>query len=193
MAKSAGTKLMAHYCEAGSQEKIQKHLLSLLAKQDGVQIRPLITLCIGSDRYTGDALGPLIGSHLLEQTETLVYGSLDYPVHAGNLVETIQAINRKYQHPLIIAVDACLGKVNEIGNIEVWEGGLEAGIAVGNRLPSVGDISIVGVVNAGGKIGYLDLQSTPLSTVIKLSRIIGSALQGALHDLKLKPSLENLS
>ncbi|MBX5465785.1 MAG: DUF1256 domain-containing protein, partial [Clostridia bacterium] len=28
--------------------------------------RPLLFLCIGSDRSTGDALGPLVGSRLLE-------------------------------------------------------------------------------------------------------------------------------
>lgn len=188
MGKSACKKLMAHYSEANSQEKIQSHVTALLQHQEGYQIRPVIVLCIGSDRYTGDALGPLIGSHLLEHTSSIVYGSLDYPVHAGNLVETIQIINRQYHNPLIIAVDACLGKNNEIGNIEVWEGGLEAGIAVGNRLPSVGHISIIGVVNAGGKIGYLDLQSTPLSIVMKLSRIIGGALEETLNILAVHPA-----
>lgn len=179
MAKNTGAKVMTHYCEAGSQEKIQNHLISLLNK-NGFPIRPLVMLCIGSDRYTGDALGPLIGSHLLEHTDSIVYGTLDSPVHAGNLIETIEIIERSHEQSVIIAVDACLGKANEIGNIEVWEGGLEAGIAVGHRLPSVGDISIIGVVNSGGKIGYLDLQNTPLSTVMKLSRVIGDALQGAL-------------
>ena len=187
MGKSTGKKLTTHYCEASSREMIQNHITGLLQNQEGYQMRPLIVLCIGSDRYTGDALGPLIGSHLLENTTSIVYGSLDYPVHAGNLVETIYLINRQYHHPLIIAVDACLGKTSEIGNIEVWEGGLEAGIAVGNRLPSVGHISIIGVVNAGGKIGYLDLQSTPLATVMKLSRVIGSALEDALNMLTTQP------
>ncbi len=180
MAKNTGAKIMAHYRETDSQEKIQNQLIFLLKKK-GFPIRPLVMLCIGSDRYTGDALGPLIGSHLLEHTDSIVYGTLDFPVHAGNLVETVQMIQCRHEESLIIAVDACLGKANEIGNIEVWEGGIEAGIAVGHRLPSVGDISIIGVVNSGGKIGYLDLQNTPLSTVMKLSRVISSALEGALQ------------
>lgn len=188
MGHSAAKKLTTHVGQADSRNKISSHLADLLRHQDRYRLRPLVVLCIGSDRYTGDALGPLIGSQLTEHTDMLVYGSLESPVHAGNLVETIQIINGKHHHPLIIAIDACLGKTDEIGNIEVWEGGLEAGIAVGNRLPSVGHISIIGVVNSGGKIGYVDLQSTPLSIVMKLSRLIGGALQDAMGMLTLNPA-----
>lgn len=162
-------------------EKLHAHLTMLLKCQEGHAIRPLVVLCIGSDRYTGDALGPLIGTQLEEHTDCSVYGTLDHPVHAGNFVETVNIINHRYHHPLIIAIDACLGKAHEIGNIEIWQGGLAAGIAVGNRLPTVGDISVIGVVNAQSQIGYLDLQSTPLSKVMKLSKAISEALVECLN------------
>ena len=47
----------------------------------------IVFLCIGSDRVTGDCLGPYIG-HLLTPHETghiFVYGTLSSPVHALNL------------------------------------------------------------------------------------------------------------
>lgn len=177
-------KLTVNLHEICACEKISQHLLYLSDRQEGLKIRPVVLLCIGSDRYTGDALGPLIGSNLKENTAFIVYGSLDNPVHAGNLVETIHVIKHQHHHPIIIAIDACLGKASEIGNIEVWEGGLQAGIAVGNHLPCVGDISIIGVVNSGGQLGYLDLQSTPLSIVMKLSKIISEALKDVSHILE---------
>ena len=186
MAKSFVDKLTVNLNESCAREKLYRHLVYLLNRQEGVSIRPLVILCIGSDRYTGDALGPLIGSDLKEQTECIIYGSLDYPVHAGNLVEIINVINYQHHHPVIVAIDACLGKANEIGNIEAWEGGLKAGIADGNRLHCVGDISVIGVVNAGGQLGYLDLQSTPLSTVMKLSKIISGALTDLISDFNSK-------
>ena len=154
-------------------------LIHLLANQPEIRTRPVIMLCIGSDRYTGDSLGPLVGSYLEEIGGFNIYGSLEQPIHAGNLEETIKCIEQRYFNPVIIAVDACLGKEHEIGNIEIWEGSLEAGIAVGNRLPSIGTISIVGVVNRGGQVGYLELQTTPLSIVVKLSKIIGQVLSKA--------------
>ena len=169
-------KIVAHFHEADAQKKIFDHLLQLIIEQQKTFKHPLIVICIGSDRYTGDSLGPLVGSHLKESSECIVYGSLEGPVHAGNLVETIEKIRYQYYNPLVIAVDACLGKINEIGNIEIWEGSLQAGIAVGNKLPSVGNISIIGVVNGGGMVGYHELQTAPLSNVMKLSKIIGNVL-----------------
>lgn len=186
MAKHVLNKLTVNLHDTDIREKLYDHLITLLKRQEGHSLRPLVALCIGSDRYTGDALGPLIGTHLEEYTECHVYGTLEHPVHAGNFVETLNIINHRYHHPLIIAIDACLGKIQEIGNIEVWQGGLAAGIAVGNRLPTVGDISVIGVVNAQSQIGYLDLQSTPLSKVMKLSKAIGEVLAEAVNAVQVE-------
>ncbi|SFL32977.1 spore protease YyaC [Pelosinus propionicus] len=166
--------------------KMYHYMVNLLKKQEELESRKIIILCIGSDRYIGDALGPLVGSYLVEHTICTVYGNLDTPVHAGNLVNVIESIKEKHQRPIIIAVDACLGKNDEIGNIEIWEGSLEAGIAVGNKLPCIGTISIIGVVNASGYLGYLDLQSTPLSIVMKLSKCIGKVLGDAVNFIKIQ-------
>jgi len=176
-------KLVVDCNDADVRTKMYQYIQHLLEHQKDLQRRPIIMLCIGSDRYIGDALGPLVGTYLEENTDCIVYGSLDSPVHASNLVEVIHVIHNQYQQPIIIAVDACLGNSNEIGNIEIWEGSLEAGIAVGARLPCVGHISIIGVVNASGRIGYLDLQSTPLSIVMKLSKCIGGALWDAINSI----------
>jgi len=185
MEKKTVNKLTMHWQDVNVKHKVSKFVLSLIMKQEGYSVRPLVWLCIGSDRYTGDSLGPLIGSYLTEYTDSIVFGTLDNPVHAGNFVETLATIKRLYHDPIIIAIDACLGKKNEVGNIEVWEGGLKAGIAVGNCLPRVGHISIIGVVNAGGQVGFLDLQSTPLSTVIKLSKVIGAAVVEVANTMAL--------
>jgi len=192
MGKKIADKLIVNIRENVA-DRLAEHIRRLLCQQEGIAIRPLIALCIGSDRYTGDALGPLVGSFLAERGACTVYGSLDHPVHAGNLLETVNIIAACHRHPVIIAVDACLGRVGEIGNIEVWEGGIEAGIAVGNRLPPVGHISVIGVVNAGGQFGYLDLQSTPLAIVIKLSRTIGEALVAAIGGLAAPEAAAGLS
>nr|WP_054754135.1 DUF1256 domain-containing protein [Piscibacillus salipiscarius] len=46
--------------------------------------QPIIILCIGTDRSTGDSLGPFIGHYLsLKPLSKLhVYGTIDQPVHA---------------------------------------------------------------------------------------------------------------
>jgi len=184
MSKDMGEKMIVDYNDNSVHSKMYHYIQRLIKKQKDLQSRQVIILCIGSDRYIGDALGPLVGTYLEENTNCVVYGSLDSPVHASNLVKVIADIHHQYQQPIIIAVDACLGNRIEIGNIEIWEGSLEAGIAVGARLPCVGHISIIGVVNASGRMGYLDLQNTPLSIVMKLSKCIGGALREAIHSIQ---------
>ena len=184
MARNVQFKLTVNLHDTDARQQLCQQLITLFKLQEGLSLRPLVALCIGSDRYTGDALGPLIGTHLEENTSCNVFGTLEHPVHAGNFVETLNIIKNRHHHPILIAIDACLGKSSEVGNIEAWQGGLAAGIAVGNRLPTVGDISIIGVVNSQSQIGYLDLQSTPLSKVMKLSKIIGDSLVEAVNTIR---------
>ena len=64
--------------------------------------QPLIFLCIGSDRATGDSLGPIVGQKLYKHKfpNLYIYGTLEYPVHAKNLEETLRQIRLQF-HPLL--------------------------------------------------------------------------------------------
>ena len=142
------------------------------------QTSPLIILCIGTDRSTGDSLGPLTGSKLahcgLEQIR--VYGTLEQPVHAVNLQETLDQINVEYQDPFVIAIDACLGRVESVGYVSIKEGPLQPGTGVNKDLPLVGDLQIIGIVNIGGFMEYMVLQNTRLSLVMKMADLISDGI-----------------
>lgn len=143
----------------------------------------LIILCIGTDRSTGDSLGPLVGTKLtkLGISPATVFGTLDFPVHAVNLHQTITQIQTQYQKPFIIAVDACLGRFESIGYISIKEGPLQPGTGVNKNLPAVGDLQIVGIVNVGGFMEYMVLQNTRLNLVMKMAEIIS---QGIYHEVQ---------
>ncbi|HEX2954359.1 MAG TPA: spore protease YyaC [Bacillota bacterium] len=143
---------------------------------------PIVILCIGTDRSTGDSLGPLVGSRLKDIGHPMikVYGTLDQPVHAVNLNETILEIRRDYPSSFIIAVDACLGRTESIGFINLKAGPLQPGTGVNKTLPEVGDLHIVGIVNVGGFMEYLVLQNTRLSVVMKMAEIISTSLNNEL-------------
>jgi len=145
--------------------------------------RDIVILCIGTDRSTGDTLGPLVGYHLHKFKKFNVYGTLDEPVHAVNLETTLDQIKRHHHNPFIIAVDACLGPLKSVGNITVSTSPLKPGAGVGKDLPSVGDISVKGVVNVSGYMEMLVLQNTRLSTVMKMSKVISDALFLSMKDL----------
>lgn len=133
----------------------------------------LLVLCIGSDRSIGDALGPLVGTHLEHGGNSLGYtvlGTLDRPVHASNLAETLVEIKARYRNPLILAVDACLGRSESVGFLTVGRGSLRPGAGVNKSLPAVGDLYLTGVVNVGGFMEYFVLQNTRLSLVMRMAR-----------------------
>ncbi|MCL6459493.1 MAG: spore protease YyaC [Gorillibacterium sp.] len=140
--------------------------------------RPKILLCIGTDRSTGDCLGPLVGSKIesIQQDFYIVYGTLDKPVHASNLREKMNEIECLYKDPFVIAVDACLGRIENVGCVNLGDGSLQPGAGVNKDLPSVGQIQITGIVNVGGFMEYFVLQNTRLNLVVNLAEVIAKAI-----------------
>lgn len=133
--------------------------------------QPLIFLCIGSDRATGDSLGPIVGHRLLQRRFRFVYiyGTLENPVHAKNLTEVLRMIYSTYTNPYIIAIDASLGKSSHIGYFTLAQGALKPGAGVGKDLPDVGNLYITGIVNLSGFLEHSLLQTTRLHTVMSLA------------------------
>lgn len=148
------------------------------------QYGDLVIMCIGTDRSTGDSLGPLIG-HKLQRIlkkygNVFVHGTLDEPVHAKNLKASIDYIYRSYKNPFVIAIDACLGRLERVGCIHISHGPLKPGAGVNKDLPPVGDIHVTGIVNFGGFMEYIVLQNTRLSLVMKMADTISEGMQYGL-------------
>lgn len=144
----------------------------------------LVFLCIGTDRVTGDCLGPFVGQKLSSYsgTDFSVYGTLFRPVHALNLTDIYQHIQTHHPDALVIAIDASLGEKKHLGYVTIANGALHPGAAIHKQLPSVGHIHITGIVNVSGVLEQLTLQTTRLSTVIFLADKI---VQGILESIPL--------
>jgi len=133
----------------------------------------LVFVCIGSDRSTGDSLGPLVGSGLLRSGFTEVIGSLDAPCDASNLIQRIVDIP---EDRVVIAIDACLGHASTVGYYLVHDKPLQPAESVGTVLPAVGHYSIAAVVNANGPKPYWTLATTSLYDVIRQAKEITEAI-----------------
>lgn len=134
-------------------------------------------VCVGTDRSTGDSLGPLVGSklkHVLGESVHVI-GTLDDPVHAGNLSRVSEEIPDP-DDCCVIAVDACLGSLDSVGHISIRTGALRPGAGVNKDLPEVGHVHIAGVVNVGGFMEYLVLQNTRLSLVMRMAEVIAAGI-----------------
>jgi len=173
-------------------------LAEWLGRQFAVGLRRnhsrLVLLCIGTDRSTGDSLGPLVsfflghaglcqGHSVILEGEgpvpvrrLLIRGTLSDPVHAGNLAQVTADLARTGEGSFVVAVDACLGDLDNVGTVAAGVGPLRPGAGVNKSLPPVGDLHITGTVNVGGFMEYFVLQNTRLSLVFQIARVIAEGL-----------------
>ena len=166
-----------------SQVTLGKKIVGHLLDADISNHTPVI-LCIGTDRATGDCLGPLVGSELKNHHERyLVVGDLKSPVHALNLKPTLDDIYNKVENPFIIAIDASLGSSKHIGRITLSNCPISPGKGVNKKLPAVGNISITGIVSMSGQSPTM-LQNTRLYVVMQLAKCISGALKFAIDYLE---------
>lgn len=138
----------------------------------------VLVLCIGTDRSTGDSLGPLIGYQLRQKglRRITVLGTLNRPVHAMNLEETMWHLKRYYPEHLIIAVDASVGMAGNVGCITLGRGALKPGLGVSKELQAVGDLFITGIVCGCGNYDPMMLQSIRLSMVMRMAECISESI-----------------
>lgn len=143
-------------------------------------------VCIGTDRSTGDSLGPLVGYKIngIKYANVFIHGDLDNPVHAKNLEDVMKGIAVKHTKPFVIAIDACLGKMDHVGYITIGEGSIKPGSGVNKELTPVGDIFVTGIVNFGGFMDFLVLQNTRLNLVMRMADLVSAGIRYVLWKLR---------
>lgn len=173
-----------HYSSESSTEEQLHEMSSTLTRFYQSCTNDIVYLCVGSDRSTGDSFGPFVGTMLKEKRFPYqVFGTIEEPVHALNLVNVVKNINKQFSNPTIISIDASLGDYHQIGTIILKEGPLIPGFAVRNSLPEVGNYHLKAVVN------YLDpslpissLNSTRLHMVMNLAKITTDIILNSVNN-----------
>lgn len=163
-------------------DELHRHISHAMASGS----RSVVFVCIGTDRSTGDSLGPLIGYKIsgLRYKDMYVYGNLENPVHAKNLDEVMKRVSSDCKDPFIIAIDACLGSMEHIGYVGIGEGPIRPGSGVNKELSPVGDMYVTGIVNFGGFMDFLVLQNTRLNTVMKIADLIATGIRYVMWKLE---------
>jgi putative sporulation protein YyaC len=174
------------YHQEVNKKRLAEDFSMIIKEEIGSNILPTI-ICIGTDRSTGDSLGPWVGKLLKENKYPgKVFGTIHNPVHAMNLQSLLEE-NDYFEDDLVIAIDASLGDAANIGRIYLRDGGLTPGTGVSKKdLPEVGDFHIIGVVNAAGFMEYLVLQNTRLSLVVDMAEVIADAIISAFGSKNCK-------
>lgn len=158
---------------------LAKKLAELIQEELNAGKCGVVFLCIGTDRSTGDSLGPLIGYKLRARgmgqkrlCPAAVFGTLDRPVHAMNLEQYLEFVTKNFPRHVIVAVDASVGNREHIGYVTLGKGALKPGLGVSKDLSEVGDIFITGIVGGCTSFDPVMLQSIRLSVVMHLADCI---------------------
>ena len=173
-----------HVDGPGAVEALAHDLWNFLLPRVHPVLAPLQIVCIGTDRSTGDCLGPLVGSKLSSLGSfppgVRLFGTLDEPVHAANLDDYARLLQEEGRSSFVLAVDACLGRSENIGYISIKDGPLKPGTGVNKNLTEVGSAHLIGVVNVGGFMEYFVLQNTRLSLVMRMADVIANSMAAVL-------------
>lgn len=148
--------------------------------------REIVFLCIGIDRSCGDSFGPLTGTLLRQFGVKNVMGTLESPVHAGNLAQVMKGLHPK---AFVVAIDAALGNAADIGKIYIRRGALQPGTAVRRDLPVVGDLSVLMNVNLGGLANHLFLSHASLNIVWKGARTVALSIGTVIYRIRKENTL----
>ena len=151
------------------------------AIQDKVGQDAPVYMCIGTERVFSDSLGPRVGTLLNENMifPAFVYGLCDSNITAENLQYSYGFIKALHPNSLVVVIDAAVGSPDQVGKIQVTDGGIVPGAATNKNLPQVGDVGIVGIVAERGMSDFYTLNSEKDRLVNQVAQFISDAILSA--------------
>ncbi len=155
---------------------------ALREKVEDLEISKIIFLCIGTDKITGDAFGPLVGYKLKNlfygEEKIEVIGDLENTVTLINIIKTMERIKRSYENPFLIAIDAAISNRIDIGRVIVSNSKMNVGGNLSRKI-YIGDISIKGIVSRNLKnprCNFKALQEVPLNTIMNMADSVAQGI-----------------
>lgn len=151
---------------------------SALKKFIRADVAPVI-VCIGSDRVSGDSLGPVTGSMLknkLAMPDVFVLGSLENTITAKEVKYLNAFLKETFFKRPIICVDSAVGSLSDVGVIKISDAPLLPGSGINKRLGKIGDVSVQGVVAEKNLLSKSALSEVKMGMVYKMSDIISDSI-----------------
>lgn len=177
----------SHYLDKKSIAYFSEALTRHFVKNHVQPTTEIVVVGIGTNRSSGDSLGPMVGSRLTERFGghrlVHIYGTLEKPVHALNMNKMFTHIAKTHPDAYVIAVDACLGQFFKIGTIQLVEEPLAPGASLGKTLPSIGNLHIKGIINNYGPLNHKVLEHTSLTFVHEMAAVVSRFLVKSCQDM----------
>ena len=148
------------------------------AIEEKTQDAQTVYMCIGTEKVFSDSLGPRVGSLLNENMlfPAFVYGLRERNITAENLLYSYNFIKALHPNSKVVVIDAAVGSNEQIGKIQLCDGGIIPGAATNKNLPVVGDVGIVGIVAEKGMSDFYTLNSAKDKLVSRVAEFIAEAI-----------------
>ena len=152
-----------------------------------INIKKPVVVCIGTPKVIGDSLGPKVGDLLIDKYKinAYVYGRTSSPVTGVNCQKYYEHVRTHHAESIIIAVDACLGKQEDVGKIKYSLEGLRAGSALQRKFEKFGDIGFLGVVAVKQEDNFSALLAVNSKEIDDLADKIAQKIQNLTCNLRL--------
>lgn len=149
-----------------------------LSEELKLNVKNAVYMCIGTDKVFSDSLGPRVGTLLNERltAPVFVYGLCNQNITAENLLYSYNFIKSMHPNSKIVVIDAAVGNADQIGNVQISTNGIIPGAATNKNLPSIGDVSIVGIVAEKGMSDFYSLNSEKDKLVNNVANFIANAI-----------------
>ena len=152
---------------------------TLREKIQNLELSKIIFLCVGTDRVTGDAFGPLVGyklENLFKGNDNIeIIGTLEKTICMQNISYILNSINKTNENNFFIAIDAAVSNKSSLGRIIVSQNKMNIGKSIGRRNIYVGDLSIKGVVSRNlnnPQKNFRLLQNTSLNLIMNMADLV---------------------
>lgn len=129
----------------------------------------IVFICIGSNKVTGDCLGPLVGSYLKSMYKATVYGDMENPINYQNAEKIMKKVENNNGGSLKVVIDSALGK--NIGDIIIDDGKVEIGKGLNKNKNIYGDISIKVVVGKNYHNNIKNIQELKNKNIEEIDKI----------------------
>ena len=129
----------------------------------------IVFICIGSNKVTGDCLGPLVGSYLKSMYKATVYGDMENPINYQNAEKIMKKVENNNGESLKVVIDSALGK--NIGDIIIDDGKVEIGKGLNKNKNIYGDISIKGEVGKNYHNNIKNIQELKNKNIEEIDKI----------------------
>ena len=137
-----------------------------------------VFICLGSALAAGDDLGPKIGYNLdlKLKGKCYVYGTLNATITAkeANIVSSL--IKTLHPKSKIIAIDAAVGNVEDIGLVKIFNDGIKPGLGINKNLDKIGDVSIIAIIGEKEKFNSTSFSAVDKLFIERLSYLISNSI-----------------